>query len=453
MRSMFSGVSGMKAHVTRMDVIGNNIANVNTVGYKSSKLSFSEIYSQTVRGAGGSSTGLGGTNPQQIGLGVTVGAIDVNHSKGSIQRTDSVTDMMVDGNGFFIVSDGDSGLNRFYTRAGNFTVDEMGYMVTASGFKVLGMDNKPVQINKSATKGAEATGGFYLNGNISANEGAYTTTMDVYDSLGATHTISVDYGENVKIGTDSYRQVYFTNPIDKKVVPADGNLYVKFNSSGEPQGLFKVAGAGATAAKQVGDPGPPVVTKYVPYSAGIAPYAAPTAIVAGSIALTMLIPGAANLTLPIENNILYKDGNTTKEKTLKQFAQTTDVKSVEMGGNAAGSLKSFSVSANGEVVGVFTNGKSETLSTIQLADFDNPAGLMKMGNNLFSATNNSGAAKTGKPGAGSLGSLAPGALEMSNVDLSSEFTDMITTQRGFQANSRIITTTDEMLQELVNLKR
>lgn len=453
MKSLFSGVSGLKSHQTRMDVIGNNIANVNTVGYKSSRLTFSEIYSQTVRGAGGSSTNLGGTNPQQIGLGVTVGAIDVNHSKGSIQRTDSATDMMVDGNGYFIVSDSDAGLNRFYTRAGNFNVDESGYLVNSNGFKVLGMDNKPVQINKSETKPATATEKILLKGNISFNEAKYATTVDVYDSLGDTHTLTVNYGEkvidegnavNATNSTNSYRQLYFTDESGKAIPePTDDNLYIKFDSAGNPLGLFTLTGTSGTLAVQTG-------STYTPGKIGT---------ISGEAAyadsnITLTIPGAADLTLKISNAMLYENGDiTTGKKVLSQTSQSTDAKSVEVGGNAAGSLSSFSISANGEVVGVFTNGEKKTLSTIQLADFDNPAGLMKIGNNLFSETNNSGAAKTGQPGSGSIGSLAPGALEMSNVDLSQEFTDMITTQRGFQANSRIITTTDSMLEELVNLKR
>lgn len=449
MKSLFSGVSGLKSHQTRMDVIGNNIANVNTVGYKSSRLTFSEIYSQTVRGAGGSSTNMGGTNPQQIGLGVTVGAIDVNHSKGSIQRTDSATDIMVDGNGYFIVSDSDAGLNRFYTRAGNFNVDESGYLVNSNGFKVLGMDNKPVQINKSETKAATATQKLLLSGNISFNETKYATTVDVYDSLGSTHTVTVNYGEKVFDSanpTISYRQIYFT---DEKGIgtpaatPPGPNLYAKFDASGNPLGLFTLTGSTGTVAVQTG-------SVYTPSTLGTFVSEGPFS----PISLTMAVPGAADISIPIDNSILYENGNIASGKTiLSQTSQATNAKSVEVGGNAAGSLSSFSISSNGEVVGVFTNGEKQTLSTIQLADFDNPAGLMKIGSNLFSETNNSGAAKTGQPGSGSIGALAPGALEMSNVDLSQEFTDMITTQRGFQANSRIITTTDEMLQELVNLKR
>jgi flagellar hook protein FlgE len=170
----------------------------------------------------------------------------------------------------------------------------------------------------------------------------------------------------------------------------------------------------------------------------------------------MPVAGAADLTLTVSNNLLYENGDSTAtgaKPVMFQRAQDTDIKATRINGNSAGQLNSFTIAANGEVVGVFTNGEKLTLSTIQIADFDNPPGLMKMGANMFAETNNSGVPKFGQPGQGSFGALAPGALEMSNVDLSQEFTDMITTQRGFQANSKIITTTDEMLQELVNLKR
>lgn len=452
MRSLFSGVSGLKAHQVRMDVIGNNIANVNTVGYKSSKMSFSEIYSQTVRGAGSSSGGVGGTNPQQIGLGVTVGSIDVNHSKGSVNRTDSATDIMVDGSGFFVLSNDVNAQNRFFSRAGNFTLDNLGFLVAPNGFKVLGTDNKPVQINKSDSKAATATSKVMLKGNINFNETSYSTTMDVYDSLGKTHTLTVKYGPvdaatSTPVAMDpldprfqpapatnpntnySYRRVNFSD--GTTTLPADGNLFVKFNENGDAVKLIKLT---YTA-------GPP------------ASYALPeTAMTATNMTLT--VPGAAPVVIPITDAILYENGDITSGKrVLKQYAQATDAKSVAVDGNSSGALNSFSISSNGEVVGVYTNGEKKTLTTVMLADFDNPAGLMKMGANLFGETNNSGVPKYGSPGTGSFGALAPGALEMSNVDLSQEFSDMIVTQRGFQANSRIITTTDEMLQELVNLKR
>lgn len=440
MKSMFSGVSGLKTHQIRMDVIGNNIANVNTVGYKSSRMSFQEIYSQTVRGAGASSGGVGGTNPQQIGLGVTVGSIDVNHSKGSIQRTDSATDMMVDGNGFFILTNDESAQNKFYTRAGNFVLDNQGFLVAPNGFKVLGMDGKSVQINRSETKAATPTTKAILDGNINTSETSYTTDLKLYDSLGSLHQVDVAFGTNYKSGTDSYREVKFSEtgsvPLNSipTTTPAGAPLFIKFDATGAPVGLVT-----GTVAAGVITPGAAV--------------GSPTT---GTLALNITIPGANPISLKITDDMLYKGGDSTvadKVACISQRAQDTSLKATRLNGNAAGLLNSFTVSANGEVVGVFTNGEKKTLSTIQIADFDNPPGLMKMGSNMFAETNNSGVPKFGQPGTGSFGALAPGALEMSNVDLSQEFTDMITTQRGFQANSKIITTTDEMLQELVNLKR
>lgn len=444
MRSLFSGVSGLKSHQVRMDIIGNNIANVNTVGYKSSKMSFSEIYSQTVRGAGASAGGIGGTNPQQIGLGVTVGSIDVNHSKGSIQRTDSATDIMVDGNGFFVLSNDVNAQNRFFTRAGNFSLDNLGFLVAPNGFKVLGTDGKPVQINKSDSKGATASTKMQLSGNINTSDPSYTTTLKVYDSLGSTHTVSVNFGAiaattaapvaidildpkynaaavPAQTSNYSYRKISFT--VGGTTVPTAPatDLYVKFNDSGDAVKLTSLS--------------------------ALAP---PTEAAASITNFTLDVAGGQTITIPVNDNI-FKDS--TGKVLLHQYAQTTDAKSVALDGNSSGALNSFSISADGKVMGVYTNGEKKELATIMLADFDNAPGLMKMGNNLFGETNNSGVPKYGSPNSGSLGALAPGALEMSNVDLSQEFTDMITTQRGFQANSRIITTTDEMLQELVNLKR
>lgn len=465
MKSMFSGVSGLKTHQIRMDVIGNNIANVNTVGYKSSRMTFQEIYSQTVRGAGASGGGIGGTNPQQIGLGVTVGAIDVNHSKGSIQRTDSATDIMVDGSGFFVLTNDVNANNKFYSRAGNFVLDNLGYLVAPNGFKVLGIDGKPVQLNRSETKAATPTTSAILDGNINTTESTYQTDLKLYDSLGALHQVDVKFTDNLK-GSDagvfkgnSYRKVLFTEtgshpPNTVPATPyaagppevigpiaAADEIYIKFGPTGDPIGLVRGVGKDAT-------------TGLVNAETLITTATAST--------LTIKIPGANDLTMKIDNNLLYKGGDATatnKVASISQRAQDTSLKATRLNGNAAGLLNSFSIAANGEVSRVYTNGeKSDPDPTkgaiyIQLADFDNPPGLMKMGANLFSETSNSGVPKFGKPGTGAFGQLAPGALEMSNVDLSQEFTDMITTQRGFQANSKIITTTDEMLQELVNLKR
>lgn len=451
MRSMFSGVSGLRAHQTKMDVIGNNIANVNTVGFKGSTVSFQEVFSQTIQGAGSPQGGIGGTNPRQIGLGASVSSMDVNHTKGSTQRTDNPTDLMIDGNGFFAVTNDPTYQNRFYTRAGNFSVDKLGYMVTPGGFKVLGEDFKPIQIDKTSTKTATATDRVAIGSNINfaqavdpATNIAYTTSVDVYDSLGNVHSVVVNFGEKVLFddGTNkgSYRNIQLTNPaltsamgdlapVSYTPPTANANAYyAKFDAQGAFLGIFTLANGDLNAGG------------YATGGTQVNPFT-----------MTLSAPGANNVVVPLFDNVPSPPINAFANLT--HYASASDAKGKAMNGNASGSLSSFSVSQSGDIIGTYTNGERQTLGTIVLADFDNPVGLQKLGSNMFVDTANSGTPKYGIPGTGSFGALAPGALEMSNVDLSQQFTEMITTQRGFQANSRVITTTDEMLQELVNLKR
>jgi len=467
---MFAGVSGLKSHQAKMDVIGNNIANVNTVGFKGQSVTFQELFSQTLKGAGSPQGGLGGSNPQQIGLGVNVASMDVNHTQGSTQRTDNPTDVMIDGEGFFMVTDDPNALNVYYTRAGNFSLDKGGNLVTPGGLKVIGTtydnttvpptatQNQPVVIDKSTIRTATATTEGNVTGNIDPNQEvdstsniAYTITLSAYDSLGDVHPITVNFGENlsglpgalpvpVAPTNFSYRSVEipggtanFGN-LSTLVGANNGGtggavtdpVFAEFDEEGKFVRLVQ--------ALQTNNDG---------YVTNV-----PTAL--GDTSLQMLIGGADPITIPIFTAgppVTNLFGNMT------QFSGESDVSAIPVDGNAAGTIDSFSISASGEVVAIFTNGERETLAQLGLAMFDNPPGLQKMGSNLFIDTPNSGTARIGSPGAGSFGGLVPGALEMSNVDLSQQFTEMITTQRGFQANSRIITTSDEILQELVNLKR
>lgn len=449
MRSMFSGVSSLKAHQLRMDVIGNNIANVNTVGFKASNVTFAEMYSQTLAGASSSTPSRGGTNPMQVGLGTNTAAIAVNHAKGSIQRTDVATDLMIDGSGFFIVTNDENAQNKFYTRAGNFAMDELGFLVTTEGYKVLDKNFKPIQVNMSDTKNATATDKLVINGNINVSAGDYTTTVDLYDSLGDIHTINFNFKGTPLMTTTkktvdpldpkynpantgatynySYKEFNITNSDGTQMVPATGtHWYAKFNESGEIVNIVTL-----------GTPGDPNSTD--------------AALTAGQLVMT--VPGAADIVLPIDRSIFFSNGDTTDERVFTQVSKASDAKGVQLHGNSAGSIDTFNISSKGEIIGIYTNGERKVLQTLGLVDFDNPAGLEKIGSNLFQNTPNSGTPKYGSPSTGSFGSVTPGALEMSNVDLAAQFTDMITTQRGFQANSRVITTSDEILQELVNLKR
>lgn len=410
MRSMFSGVSGLRAHQLQMDVIGNNISNVNTVGYKSSRVTFQEVYSQTLKSATGPTAGgRGGSNPNQVGLGVSVGTIDVLHTRSGAQRTDKATDLSIEGDGFFVVSDG---VSNFYTRAGNFDLDRLGNLTAPGGLKVMGWrageptSAAPRGINLSGlSMPAKATESLAFNGNLNADTAAGGTenyTISIFDSLGREHKLELEFTKRAGTGTQA-------NQWDVTFNPVAGSRYTIGNSS--PAMIsFNEDGTISQGAE-------------------------------GSISLTFQ-DGAAPM-----NNVEIDFSKLT------QSAGKTHIKGEQLGGYTAGVIESISIDSNGVVTGLYTNGQAQEEWRIAMAYFTNPAGLVKLGSNLFQKTTNSGEAELGLAGEGGRGVLNPGSLEMSNVDLAKEFTDMIIAQRGFQANSRIITTSDELLQELVNLKR
>ena len=470
MRSMFSGVSGLSAHQAKMDVIGNNVANVNTVGFKSGRVTFQEIFSQTTKGAGApdAATGRGGTNPMQVGLGIGVGSIDTITTRGSVQRTDNPTDMSIDGDGFFILQGGSGDTFRF-SRAGNFGIDKLGNLVSGSGLNVMGWQSykrntdgsytfdtekpiEPINLYSDAANGnkriiaAKATVNAVLAGNLDSDK-------DKFDPAG-----------NTAVGTSTYTSVtasttpHFSVPMT--VYDSLGNGY-------------KVTANFTKTNVTPGDAtqNPPVLTKTewtwtitTPTNmnganGGTAPTASTYA--KGTIVFTSdgkLVPSAA--TTP---SVTFAPGATTGADPftvkldfaqLSMFSADSSVKPKNIDGYPTGNLVTFSVGGDGILTGIYSNGQQQPLGMVALASFENPAGLQKVGENMYIPTTNSGDFKKGvKAGAEGTGKINPGTLEMSNVDLSKEFTDMIVTQRGFQANSRIITTSDEMLQELVNLKR
>lgn len=457
MRSMFSGVSSLRAHQLRMDVIGNNIANVNTVGYKSSRVTFAETFSQTLQGASTSTATRGGTNPMQVGLGSTVSAISVNHTRGSIERTDVNTDLMIDGNGFFMVSSDRLGQEVFYTRAGNFSLDARGYLVNPDGMFVLDTNKKPIHVDKSATMEASASNEVTLSGNINAaldstiNPDAddYTMTVDLYDSLGRLQNVEFVFDAELKPvpteGTSRDLTIRWRNPYQEDETAADFIIEEKITVVFDSKGQFRRLDPAA------GDTNPKFT---IPLGANNY----------GAEDLEFFIDerlffNSEDLNYQ-DNGNLQRDGagivQTNSKPSISQYAIDSDARAIQTGGNTAGSISSFNISSKGEVSIIYTNGersRGSDMQVIGLVDFDNPPGLMKIGGNLFQDTPNSGTPKYGNPGSSGFGSMAAGALEMSNVDIAAQFTDMITTQRGFQANSRVISTSDEILQELVNLKR
>lgn len=392
-----------------MDVIGNNIANVNTPGFKSSRVTFQEVFSQTLRGAsspsGQSQTERGGTNPMQVGLGVSIGSIDTIHTPGNLQPTSRPTDLAIEGNGFFVVRDGQT---MAYTRVGNFSLDADGILVDSEGRKVMGWaadadgnlpanrgatNLEPLQVEIGEEMTAQPTTQMEWIKNLDAEAEVgfvKTASITVYDSLGKAHSIQVDFE---KTGTNTW-----TWQASLPDGSTTGPGTITFNTDGRLDSV--------DADEFSFDP-----------------------------------DGADTVTVTMDFS------------RLTQVAGSSTVESGPTDGWPAGTLESFSFDANGVITGFYSNGRIQILGQVAVAHFRNPSGLIKTGKNLYIESNNSGTADPGTAGTGGRGTIAPSALEMSSVDLAEEFTQMIITQRGFQANSRVITVSDEILQELVNLKR
>jgi len=437
MRSMFSGVSGLRAHQTWMDVIGNNISNVNTVGFKASRVTFQEVFSQTLRTAvspapGG---GRGGINPQQVGLGMSIASVDVLHQRGSVQRTDNATDLAIDGEGFFALADGD---RQLFTRAGNLRMDVGGYLTVPNGMKALGWSGDDIAGRLQATAqpinlanqfmAASATDRIAFQGNLDSRAltgaaGAIRHGVTLFDSLGGQHRVDFVFTKGAVGGTPP------TTPWAVTIVPERGGA---IDPTTPPAAAPAPTPVGTLTFRADG-------SLIAPTTPGL-----PTAAI--TFGLTDTFTGAAD--------IVFAAGSITFDpERLTQYAVDTSVRASEVSGYAAGSLTSLNIDNAGRVIGVFTNGQLDELALLAIAKFNNPSGLMKIGDNLFEDTVNAGYLGLDAAGVASRGLISPGTLEMSNVDLAKEFTDMIVAQRGFQANSRIITTSDEMLQELVNIKR
>ena len=426
LRSMYSGIGGMKNFQTKLDVIGNNISNVNTYGFKKGRTTFKDLVSQQLAGASNPTDNRGGTNPQQIGLGGTMATVDTIHTQGSLQTTGRALDLGISGDGFFIVNDGDSS---YYTRAGNFYLDREGTLVTGDGMKVQGYrpgadgqidmndfgeltvsaggvfePQASTEINLKGNLRAETPVGTASTGTILAGdfppENSVVNTATVTDSQGNLHNFELLYektGQNE--WTVSMAQARYDGDGNKTGYEITGLNEVEFDNFGriENSNLADVT--------------------------------------------LNLINGAENIQISIGANGLTQFGNSSN---------SADISSIN--GNTEGFLESFNISQSGEINGVYTNGEVRVLGQIAMATFNNTSGLTKSGDNLFQVSNNSGVPNIGLAGEGR-GVIGASSLEMSNVDLSEEFTEMIVAQRGFQANTRIITTSDEILQELVNLKR
>lgn len=400
LRSMYSGISGMKNFQTKLDVIGNNIANVNTYGFKKGRVTFKDTMNQTISGASAAQNNKGGKNPMQVGLGSTMASIDTIDTQSSLQTTGRALDLAISGDGYFVVKQGES---QMYTRAGNFYLDDNGTLVTGDGLKVQSLNNgvlEDVTVNVNALLPAKQTTVLTMAGNLPK------------DAKGNSELL-----QQIKV-VDNKGDDYV---IDMTISPVDASTG-KWNVSFVDKSIPFVP----TAAVPVN---PNIVTRSIDLTGNLNDIQLPLIVNNGGTPL--------NITMPIKD--LTIDGGSMDANAYPD-------------GNTQGALESFNIGSTGEINGVFSNGLVLTLGQLALAKFSNPSGLAKAGNNAFQESVNSGTANINVAGAGR-GSIAAGTLEMSNVDLSEEFTEMITAQRGFQANTRIITTSDEILQELINLKR
>lgn len=465
MRSLYSAVSGLKTHQTRMDVIGNNIANVNTEAFKSSSVTFSEIMYQTTSNAsaGNMAMGTGGVNAKQIGLGVTTGSTTINiTSAGAAETTGNPFDLKLSDSqstNFFIVSDG---TNTMFTRAGSFYVDGNGYLcMSSTGYTLMGWQVDPTtgEIRKDTvsplqvmsadnqTSPAEATSKSYISGILDKNDSdvksdkGYMMNLNIYDNLGYSYAAKFA----IKPMTDNAGNVVegHFNVTLSDIIDSESNSIL---NGADPETLF---GLNDQTDNLQGyelvfdtDSG-----KFISIGG---PYQAGDNTTSQTLNLAdVLGQNFSNIEIDFSKAINSNNGGTSTLKMNKG-----DAVKGEGTGKKLGALTGITVDTSGVIHGSYDNGNTETLGQIAAARFSNASGLEKVGDNCYQTTLNSGEFDGIGVAIDSDGSsISTGELEMSNVDLSSQFTDMIVTQRGFQANSRVITTSDTLLEELINLKR
>ncbi|MDR0494106.1 MAG: flagellar hook protein FlgE [Treponema sp.] len=465
MRSLFSGVSGLQNHQTRMDVIGNNISNINTTGFKRNRVNFQDMLYQQLQGAARPTDEIGGVNPKEVGLGMSVASIDTVHLQGALQSTGITTDLALQGNGFFIL---DSAGKQLFTRAGAFTVDEAGLMVNpANGMKVQGwmarelegytvidvsrpVTDMIIPIGSKDPAKATTTVNFACNldkriPEIPENptgrqilDGTWATQIDIYDSFGDKHILQVEFTK-VAGTNNSWNAAVIVDPqnenptntaigLGEEAPPVGGpaTFTVNFSNNGT---LLSAEDGGGNLSGEGGQ-----VQMFVAYD--------------------------------VQNTTPDENGNPVRQefvldlgqvggftRSITQYAEQSSSKAVEQDGRTMGYLEEFKIDSSGIITGVFTNGTTRPLAQVAVATFANQGGLEKAGDNTFRQSNNSGLANIGASSSADKGKIISGVLEMSNVDMAEQFTDMIVTQRGFQANSRTIQTADQLLQELLTLKR
>ncbi len=437
--ALYSGVSGLNTNSQAMSVLGNNLANTNTIGFKGARSVFSDMLSSTIFGSGGAS---------QVGRGVNMSKVDNIFSQGTFEATASDTDVAIEGEGFFILKEVGND-TAFYSRAGAFRFDEDGFLVNPEGFHVQGKpfdadgnllagDPTDIQVQNVGLVPAKVTDTIDLITNLDSSADIipageafdpanaltfnYSSSTTTYDTLGEPHLITLYFRKQDPAagGAENSWDWYYSAENDAGILIGD-------DVGAAPRGtvLFGVDGQ---LDPPPGDQIPNPVPVPAPNGLGF--------IAAGDI-------DWANGSDPTALSITF---DTT------QFNSASSVISQNQNGYGAGNLTNVGINADGEVEASYSNGERVKIAALVLAKFNNPGGLELVGSNMFAGTQQSGAARTGLPGP-ELGNIFTNSLEQSNVDMGQQFVKMITVQRGFQANSKIITTVDELLGELINLKR
>lgn len=425
-RALFSGLSGIRSNQMALDVIGNNIANINTPSFKTGRALFSDTLSMTLRSGTPPSGVQGGLDPMQVGRGSEVGTISNSFTQGSMEATNNPTDLAIAGEGFFILRYGE---DEFYTRDGSFNIDATGTLVDpGTGYAVRGrMANASGEILSStpitdirvpieSLFPARATSAVAFSGNLDAAADiaavgppvviaeTYQTSVLFYDSLGESHTTTLTFE---RTAANTWTWTAGVSGTDTIVITPTDPAPLTFNNDGT---LNTGADATITISGNAGAGNP-------------------------------LDNGAAEMTIELDLS------------NLVQYSTSFTPVPSSRDGHSAGTLDSISFDETGTLIGTFTNGATQKLAQVVLADFYNPSGLTKMGQNLYAVSMNSGSPLVGVAGSSIRASIVSGTLEGSNVDLASEFTKMIIAQRGFEANSRLISTSDSIIGELINLKR
>jgi flagellar hook protein FlgE len=448
-----------------MDVIGNNISNINTTGFKRNRVNFQDIIYQQLQGAARPTEDLGGVNPKEVGLGMSVASIDTIHIQGSLQTTGVQTDLAIVGQGFFVLDDMGKQL---YTRAGAFSLDMDGVLVNpANGMKVQGWMAEELdgvnRIDVSSTVGeiiipvgskdpARETSIVNFACNLDKRmpvlpedatgaqlrDARWSTSIKIYDSLGDERILQVEFTRvpgtanswNAEVNVDPQNDIPTNTTIGfGEEPPAVGGpqaFIVNFSNNGTLLSAEDGAGNVSGASGQV--------QMFVAYDVQTATPNEDGTLVRQEFVLNLgTVGGFTN--------------------SITQYAESSSSKAVEQNGRAMGYLENFKIDSSGVITGVYSNGSTRDIGQVAIATFANQGGLEKAGDNTFRMSNNSGLANIGPSGVAGKGKIIAGTLEMSNVDMADQFVDMIVTQRGFQANSKTIQTADQLLQELLTLKR